>query len=495
MAWGNVENSDWTRVQVAQAGSITPDVATLSPAEGDGLAIAIIIQSGTGAGGQNPLSSGMTGWTLVGSQATLDGPKIYLYEKEAGASESNPTATLSNNYDAAAYAFLFPGDFNSGTIVDQHAFASGDSLEDSPSIDPTDSPSTVFSVVGDEWVSDWDAGEYPAGMSLVDEHDQSARSRWYGAAYEDYAVSDATGILDWNLGGGGRRCLLTFNVLPAATGAALALTHQAYDADGYSPDSLLANVQGIASGDTWQIIQSTVSPANATVEDHDAGDFTITPPAGYVGVISFQWALLDASDTERNPSNFADNGVGGVRVTDSSHPYASGDWVYLQNVGGLSGVNGMVFQVNVIEANNYDLVGSTYSGAYTSGGDVVQVAVSTHTHTVASRAYPSTSEVPRRTRVTPILTVTAELMDDGTYRSRDTTAQRAYRIDINHPLVSDAQRTTLDDFISTNLYGSIDIDAPDGNTYRCLLQREVAWSDDRSPVYYDGRISLVGNRI
>eukprot|EP01031_Cornospumella_fuschlensis_P037939 gene37938-46092_t len=66
-------------------------------------------------------------------------------------------------------------------------------------------------------------------------------------------------------------------------------------------------------------------------------------------------------------SAVADNGTGLVRVTRTAHGYVTGDVVTLENVSGVPGANG-TFTATVINANSFDLVGSSFSGAYINTG-------------------------------------------------------------------------------------------------------------------------------
>ena len=56
-----------------------------------------------------------------------------------------------------------------------------------------------------------------------------------------------------------------------------------------------------------------------------------------------------------------------IVVTSTSHGYATGDVVYLTGVGGNTAANGL-WQITVIDANTFQLNGSTGNGSYTSGG-------------------------------------------------------------------------------------------------------------------------------
>ena len=64
----------------------------------------------------------------------------------------------------------------------------------------------------------------------------------------------------------------------------------------------------------------------------------------------------------------ANNGSGAVRVTVPAHGYSTGYAVVLTGVVGVPDIDGVSWPITVIDANNYDLVGSPFSGAYVSGG-------------------------------------------------------------------------------------------------------------------------------
>lgn len=66
-----------------------------------------------------------------------------------------------------------------------------------------------------------------------------------------------------------------------------------------------------------------------------------------------------------------DNGAGLVRLTvQSSAGFVTGKLAYVQNVGGISGINNQTWQLIVIDGTHVDLVASTFSGAYTAGGSI-----------------------------------------------------------------------------------------------------------------------------
>ena len=66
-------------------------------------------------------------------------------------------------------------------------------------------------------------------------------------------------------------------------------------------------------------------------------------------------------------SAVANNGSGLVRITRAAHGFATNDVVTVADVSGVPGANG-AFTITVIDANSFDLVGSTFSGAYLNTG-------------------------------------------------------------------------------------------------------------------------------
>lgn len=63
----------------------------------------------------------------------------------------------------------------------------------------------------------------------------------------------------------------------------------------------------------------------------------------------------------------ADNGAGLIRITDVAHGLTTGNYVYITGIVGTDEANGE-WIVTVISADTFDLQGSTFTNAYTSGG-------------------------------------------------------------------------------------------------------------------------------
>lgn len=75
----------------------------------------------------------------------------------------------------------------------------------------------------------------------------------------------------------------------------------------------------------------------------------------------------DASVVNKNISSAANNGSGLIRISCTGHGFSTNDWIAVYGVGGTTEANG-AWQVTVIDANTFDLQGSSFSHAYTSGG-------------------------------------------------------------------------------------------------------------------------------
>lgn len=68
-------------------------------------------------------------------------------------------------------------------------------------------------------------------------------------------------------------------------------------------------------------------------------------------------------------SGAANNGSGLIRITATSHGMVNNERVHVTGVGGVTAANGY-WNVTNVTANTFDLIGSVFSGTYTSGGTV-----------------------------------------------------------------------------------------------------------------------------
>lgn len=64
----------------------------------------------------------------------------------------------------------------------------------------------------------------------------------------------------------------------------------------------------------------------------------------------------------------ANNGSGLIRITATAHTFATGNFITITGVGGTVEANAANWRITFINANTFDLVGSTFTNAYTSGG-------------------------------------------------------------------------------------------------------------------------------
>ena len=81
--------------------------------------------------------------------------------------------------------------------------------------------------------------------------------------------------------------------------------------------------------------------------------------------------VWDYNGTARTVSGAADNGSGLIRMTVSSHGYADEAIITQHDIAGCTEANG-TWKIDYVDANTYDLLGSTFSNAYTSGGKAFQ---------------------------------------------------------------------------------------------------------------------------
>ncbi len=70
----------------------------------------------------------------------------------------------------------------------------------------------------------------------------------------------------------------------------------------------------------------------------------------------------------KNITGVADNGSGLIRITAVGHGYSTGNGVTIFGCGGTVVVNKIWPRITVIDADHFDLVGSSFSGTYAGGG-------------------------------------------------------------------------------------------------------------------------------
>lgn len=68
-----------------------------------------------------------------------------------------------------------------------------------------------------------------------------------------------------------------------------------------------------------------------------------------------------------------------VKVTTSgAHGLSTGNTVFIASVGGVTGVNGIPFEITVVDSDEFTLNGSLFAGTYTSGGTVYLATVTNY---------------------------------------------------------------------------------------------------------------------
>lgn len=110
-------------------------------------------------------------------------------------------------------------------------------------------------------------------------------------------------------------------------------------------------------------------------------DFVYSTDISYGVVINdgYMWFLTERSlitETAQSIVTCTDNGSGLIRVEITGHGYTTGDWVQIVGVTGTYEANSE-WEITVIGANTFDLVGSTFTNAWVDGGlcgKIVEVA-------------------------------------------------------------------------------------------------------------------------
>lgn len=88
-------------------------------------------------------------------------------------------------------------------------------------------------------------------------------------------------------------------------------------------------------------------------------------------------ARYEAIDTPVNITGASDNGSGAIRLAVAADFVTTGQRVFIRGVQGVPNANSFYFATR-IDASHIDLVGSTFSGTYVSGGEIRRVKLITH---------------------------------------------------------------------------------------------------------------------
>jgi len=139
------------------------------------------------------------------------------------------------------------------------------------------------------------------------------------------------------------------------------------------PERSSGTIRGLLVDDAGTVIQaSQLSALTLWLYLRDAP----TLPAGGINSVSNTTILNDGvrgtignaqAITGATIKTVDDDFKGRVRLTITAHGYGDGDLVGVRGVRGLKGANGDWY-VSVVDANTVELLGSSGSGTYTSGG-------------------------------------------------------------------------------------------------------------------------------
>ena len=121
------------------------------------------------------------------------------------------------------------------------------------------------------------------------------------------------------------------------------------------------------SNDQLRLPLCTINGSNVIADADSLPTYRIYGPGGAGSVMSSGTGTYAFQDTGVI-TGAANNGSGLIRITDAGHGLQTGDRIKIANVGGTTEANS-TWTVTVISSSTFDLVGSTFSNAYTSGGD------------------------------------------------------------------------------------------------------------------------------
>lgn len=125
-----------------------------------------------------------------------------------------------------------------------------------------------------------------------------------------------------------------------------------------TPDETSLAVERDYTNNTYGNISEEI---RVSVRSQGSGDYT----TGRVGVSA---RMMDSTSVvNKTITGAADNGSGLIRITATSHGFTTGDLINIYGIVGTTEAIGS-WTITAITANTFDLVGSTFSNAYVSGG-------------------------------------------------------------------------------------------------------------------------------
>lgn len=125
--------------------------------------------------------------------------------------------------------------------------------------------------------------------------------------------------------------------------------------DKYKEYVIYGNVKNLERLFTNLISVSNITSGTSTIVFND-------------GTNSFTLGFVDENNGNAI-TNCADNGSGLIRVTCAGHGYVTGEYVRIYGVTGTVEANG-IWAITRIDANNFDLIGSTFTNAYIANGTI-----------------------------------------------------------------------------------------------------------------------------
>lgn len=145
-------------------------------------------------------------------------------------------------------------------------------------------------------------------------------------------------------------------------------------------ESLSALFGGIINSGNYSALDLAVGGAASVVLPTSlpifAGSLRLATSDQLHGINIYGWSGL----TDGTISAAANNGSGLCRLTIGSSEFMhTGDTATVENISGATECNGS-FTITVVDATHIDLTGTTFSTAYTNGGDVYVTATSSTSH-------------------------------------------------------------------------------------------------------------------
>lgn len=148
------------------------------------------------------------------------------------------------------------------------------------------------------------------------------------------------------------------------------------------------------TGFTWQTIGQTYSTWNNWTDPWNAGSSTLLQPEVVAG--NQQGFVVTRGIGTSEATSLYIEGFSGDVVTSPDHCLSNGDYVVISGCLGVSGVNGIVFQVFNVTQNTFS-IDATITGTYLGGGLITRMYVPF----IQSKQFPVNWNQARKTRLGP----------------------------------------------------------------------------------------------